>query len=271
MSNGIQMTEAEYSALDAIRASSVKVASRSTLAHLRHDLEREREDTDAFRVGRALHCAVLRPDEFAAEFAVAPKFDRRTKAGKEQHEAACVAAEGRTLLDAADAHIVDAMRVSIESHPSARAALEICDLRERVWLGEIAGAKCKCRADAVGGGLLLDLKTTVSASPHSFARSCVEYGYHIQFAFYAEIMQQNGVDISDCMVIAVEKTAPYAVACYRLLDADLARAFTVAERCVKRIAEAKRSNTWQGYSDGVIDITLPPWAFGDASSEEAEQ
>ena len=271
MSNGIQMTEAEYSALDAIRASSVKVASRSTLAHLRHDLEREREDTDAFRVGRALHCAVLRPDDFATEFAVAPKFDRRTKVGREQHEAACVAAEGRTLLDAADAHIVDAMRVSIDAHPSARAALEMCDLRERVWIGEIAGEKCKCRADAVGGGILVDLKTTVSAAPHSFARSCVEYGYHLQFAFYREILRQNGIAVSDCMVVAVEKSAPYAVACYRLLDADLDRSLLVAERCVERIAEAKRSNHWQGYADGVIDISLPPWAFNDASSEEAER
>ncbi len=266
-SRGIAMSEEEYTALDAIRASTVKTLARSTLAHLRVDLSRPREDTDAFRVGRALHCAVLRPSDFAEEFAITPKCDRRTKAGREGHEAACVAAEGRTLLAESDAHIVDSMTRSIRAHASASRALDLCTVRERVFLGEISGEKCKCRVDAAERGILLDLKTTISAAPHAFSRSVAEYGYALQFAFYRAILRQHGYTIDDCMIVAIEKSAPYAVACFRLRDEDLERADAVVRRLVGEIGDAQRTGVWSGYSPDVVDIALPDWAFRSEGME----
>ena len=78
---GLVMSEADYSAIDALRSSEVKTAARLTLAHLAHSRTKTQEDTDAFLVGRALHCAVLRPDDFASEFLTAPNAtDARRKA-----------------------------------------------------------------------------------------------------------------------------------------------------------------------------------------------
>ena len=263
---GLVMSEADYSAIDALRSSEVKTAARSTLAHLAHSRLKTQEDTDAFLVGRALHCAVLRPDDFASEFVTAPKCDRRTKEGKAQYEAILAAAGSRGVLDEISSRMNDGMLASIRSHQSASAALDMCEIRERVYLGEIGGIAAKCRVDALAldGSLLVDVKTTVSASPRSFARSCVDYGYALQFAFYRSILRQNGYSVDDCLIIAVEKTSPYLVACYRLPDEVLTRADEVVERTASRIAEATRTGVWTGYSDGVISLDLPPWAFSDS-------
>ena len=262
---GLIMSEAAYTDIDALRASEVKSAARSTLAHLAHSMRQPREDTDAFRAGRALHCAVLRPADFVAEFITAPKCDRRTKDGKAMYDAVLAGAGGRDVLDEVTSRVNDGMAVSIAEHPSAAAALAMCSIREQVFLGEIAGVPAKCRVDALStdGTILVDVKTSMSASPRAFARSCVEYGYALQFAFYRAILRQNGYAVDDCMIVAVEKSSPYLVACYRLPEETLDRAHAVVVRVVGEIERARETGVWPGYSDGVVDINLPPWAFTD--------
>jgi hypothetical protein len=52
-----------------------------------------------------------------------------------------------------------------------------------------------------------------------------------------------------------------------LPDEVLTRADEVVQFTASRIAEATRTGVWSGYSDGVIALDLPPWAFSD--SQEA--
>ena len=262
---GLTMSEADYSAIRALRSSELKTAARSTLAHLRHSLNRQQEDSEVFLVGRALHCAALRPMDFASEFMTAPKCDRRTKEGKAQYEEVISLAGDRGVLDEASSRTNEGMLAGIRSHPSASSALDLCQIRERVFLGKIAGLDAKCRVDALAedGSLLIDIKTTICASPRAFTRSCVEYGYAIQFAFYRNILRQNGFTVDDCMIIAAEKTAPYLVACYRLPDSVLTKADEIVTRTAIKISHAIEQQEWAGYSDGVLELNLPPWAFTD--------
>lgn len=265
------LSEHEYAACLGIRASWVKTLARSTPAHLWQQMS-EPMDSDALRVGRALHDCVLTPDEFSSRWAAAPKVDRRTKAGKEAYEAFMerCAVEGLGALTADEAAMVSGVAASIAA-TNAGSLLALAPEREVVLTGSIGGIDAKCRIDAccLETGLLIDIKTTQSASARAFSRSVIDYGYLIQMAFYRELLLQNGADVGGPVVlIACEKSAPYAVALYSLSSADLDRILPTVESLAQRLHRCFESKEWPAYSPLVQPLEMPEWAFA-ASGEEA--
>ena len=260
------ISEAEYAALPGLRASWAKTLWQSTPAHLRARMD-ESLDSDAFRFGRALHCALLRPQDFGCEFVVSPKFDRRTKQGKE--DAARFEAEhaGAAMIDQDEADGVELVRRGVLSNPTAAALLNLASIREATYLGEIAGYPCKCRVDAVGGGILLDVKTCASAAPRAFSRACADFGYHLQFAFYREILRQNSVPITDVVLVAAEKAAPYAVALYRMREGDLDAMLPVVERAAALFRYCVENDRWDAYGDSVQEIAMPEWSLNGGNTQ----
>lgn len=261
------MTEADYNALPGLRASWAKTLWTSTPAHLLAQMESE-TDSDAFRFGRALHCALLRPRDYSAEFAISPKFDRRTKAGKEAAEAFEAASNGRCVIDQSEANAVDSIVSQVGFHRNARALLDMAETREAAFTGQIAGVQCKCRADAIGlvSGVLLDVKTTISASPRAFARSCAEYAYHLQMAFYRAILRENGIAVSDVVLLACEKTSPYSVAIYRMREEDLDAMEPVVARLAQLYLECVETGDYPGYGNDVRELAMPDWAIHGGNS-----
>jgi len=267
------MSESQYHALKGVRASYVKRLWSATPAHVLAEMSRaDADESDALRVGRALHCALLRPSEYAAEFRVAPKFDRRTKAGKEAAaEFAASLPAGVALLDPDEAECVAMMRDGVSRHDAAAALLDICDVREAVFRGEIAGVPAKCKVDAMSAsGILLDVKTTVSAAPRAFARSCGEYGYHVQAAFYRAVLACHGVNVDSVAFVAVEKSAPYCVAVYQLDMADVDAMSGVVERLCAQYARCMETGVWDGYPRTVQPIRIPEWAIRGESNNGEE-
>ncbi len=79
-----------YHANPAISHSKLEVFRRRPRLFFKRYVEKSLpppETTTAFRVGSAVHCAILEPEEFNARFVVSQKFDRRTKDGKAAAEA----------------------------------------------------------------------------------------------------------------------------------------------------------------------------------------
>lgn len=270
MIRGASMSEAAYAALPGCRASYVKTLLTRSPAHLRAEMDRAREDTDAFRLGRALHCLALRPGDFAAEFAVSPRFDRRTKAGKEQAEAFAVEAAGRDVVDAAQFEDARRMTDALLAHPAAGRLLEVCTKREAVYTAELGSWRvpCKCRVDALDEfGLLVDIKSTVSAAPRAFARSCAEYGYTLQMAFYRAVLRAHGIDVRDVVLLAVEKAPPHAVAAYAVSLDDLLAAESWVAGAVRTFYVCSRADDWPGYGGEVMPLQCPTWTLPETDSE----
>ena len=180
------MTNDEYHAdRSAVSNSGISKIVQSP-AHYRAYLEQEFKETDALRFGRIVHEAILEPEKFA--FAVQPKIDRRTKAGKAAYELFMEENVGKHVLSQDEADAVQRMRDNVYAHPAARAALTTSTGRAEVsvfgYQGDQSGELCKCRPDFWrDDNVLVDLKTTIDAGPQAFNKACFNYGYHRQAAF----------------------------------------------------------------------------------------
>ncbi|EKA6606619.1 PD-(D/E)XK nuclease-like domain-containing protein, partial [Salmonella enterica] len=73
------------------------------------------EKTKSLDTGTAFHCRVLEPDEFSKRFIIAPEFNRRTSAGKEEEETFLeeCARTGRTVLTAEEGRKIELMYQSV--------------------------------------------------------------------------------------------------------------------------------------------------------------
>ncbi|EKG6233626.1 PD-(D/E)XK nuclease-like domain-containing protein, partial [Salmonella enterica] len=77
------------------------------------------EKTKSLDTGTAFHCRVLEPDEFSKRFIIAPEFNRRTSAGKEEEETFLeeCARTGRTVLTAEEGRKIELMYQSVMALP----------------------------------------------------------------------------------------------------------------------------------------------------------
>jgi hypothetical protein len=129
---------------------------------------------------------------------------------------------------------------------------------------EGTGALCRIRPDwlAIFNGWITDIKTTVDASPESFARSIAKFRYHVQDSFYSTGMAKNGFDAKGFAFIVVEKTPPYPTAVYFLPIEAKKQGRIEVRRNLDSYALSLSTGIWPGYVDEKLhEITLPPWAF----------
>ncbi|ENZ9227870.1 RecE family exodeoxyribonuclease, partial [Salmonella enterica subsp. enterica serovar Cerro] len=87
------------------------------------------EKTKSLDTGTAFHCRVLEPEEFSKRFIIAPEFNRRTSAGKEEEKTFLeeCARTGRTVLTAEEGRKIELMYQSVMALPLGQ------------WLVESAG------------------------------------------------------------------------------------------------------------------------------------
>lgn len=259
-----------YRAIEALSPSGAGKILRSP-AHYREYLATP-SDSAAFRVGSGLHALALEGREtYAAGFAVAPECDRRTRVGKETWAAFQAEAEGRTVLTAAEGETVEAMAAALAAHPLIPALLAggVAEL-SMTWADPETGAPCKGRPDFArfADGAILDLKTTLDASPGGFARAALNYGYGTQAAAYTEGAAALGHPVRDYLLLVVEKQPPHGVAVYRLPDAALELGRRRWREAVAVYAECLERGTWPAYPETITELPVPGWALSELYDHE---
>jgi exodeoxyribonuclease VIII len=212
------------------------------------------------------HCFILEPDMFNDTYAVAPDgIDRRTKEGKADWEAWQIANEGKLSVSKPTLAELQAMRDSIMNHKVASRALmggmaESC----MFWTHTIGTApiECKSRPDYItSNGFIVDIKTTTDARPDEFSRSCYNFRYHVQAAFYCDGYEALfGRKPEGFLFIAIEKEPPYALELYIANEAMVEQGrreymndLLVYDECIKQ-------DVWPAYSEEIKSICLPRWA-----------
>ena len=256
------LTNAEYHASPAISKSGLDLI-RKAPALYKWRRENPSEPTPAMRLGSLTHTAALEPDLFAATVIARPEgIDRRTSAGKADWAVFEIMAAGREILTGEEIDKLNAIRRAVYAHPAAAKALAGSPTIEQSIFWDADGIACRCRPDAVTErGVIVDLKTTRDASPEGFAKSIVQYRYHVQAAFYSDGYEAAfGSPPRGFVFIAVETEPPYLVAVYVASEAMIQRGRVDYQTDLDTFRRCQESGTWPGYSDAPLTIDLPKWA-----------
>lgn len=203
--------DAEYFAMDRMSNSMLKHFRRSP-RHYLWEKANKSEPTPAMIIGSAFHCFVLENSEFNDRFAVMPKVDRRTTAGKETFAFFMAENQGKTIIEQPDFDMIRRMNDALFRDDFARELLEAGGETEKpfLWEEQVTKVPMKGKMDRVNGSFTLDLKSCVSAHPETAARSAFD-NYLTQPAVYREARKMNGMNKGDFYFLFVEKEQPHGV------------------------------------------------------------
>lgn len=246
-----------YLALPRLSNSSLQYLAKSPL-HFKHMKENPVQETDAMIIGRAVHSSILTPELFAAEYVKAPDCDKRTKAGKEEWEAFCVANSGKEVLKADQYDECVAISKSVLSSPKIRNMLAKGQA-EQTYLYEVDGVEMKSRFDFDSDEFIVDVKTTKSAFVDSFSKDFVNYGYDLQFGLYqyAKFLK-TGKNVP-VIILAVEKEAPYDYSVFKVPEAMLENGLRKAKKLIALYKSCCEKNEWPGMDKSVQELIIPSW------------
>lgn len=265
----------EYHANPAVGHSSLVKIMRSP-AHYLEYITNKPGPTPAMLLGTAAHAAILEPALFSRDFVAAPSFDRRTKEGKALAEAWANDNAGKTPLTPEQFEAVQGMSLAVQGHAGAARLLgDGIAEGSAFWTDAETGIGCKCRPDftsMLDGNIvgIADVKTCADASTEEFARSMVKFGYDLQAAFYQDGIKAITGSTVPFYFVAVEKTAPYAVAVYRASDEVIEVGRAKYRGALQLMKWCQDSGGWPGYQpSGEIEvIDLPRWAANFSLDEE---
>lgn len=247
---------------DPVPAGSLSVSGAKVLARnpARYDWDRRhpRDWEPVFNHGHAAHALVLGVGPRIVELAANDWRSPKTRAVRDEQLAA-----GRIPLLSKDAEQVRAMRAALLEHELAAALLrdpvgaEVSAFR----VDDVTGGWLRARFDVIRSDGLVDYKTAESAAPEAFQRKAVDYGYHQQAAWYLDMAEQLGCDVSAGFRFVVqEKHPPYLVSVVEFDDdtVQLGRAWN--RYAIDLWQECRTTDTWPGYPAETVTITAPPWA-----------
>ena len=234
------------------------------------------DPSPAMMFGSMLHKIVLEPESFYDEFALSPKFDRRTTQGKADAAAFESATVGKQLVDPVEFKRAQACGTALMRNEALYPYLGRNDfdvaIEKRIDF-EINGLPMRCKPDwlCVELGLIIDVKTTRYATKAGFERSVEALGYHRQNWIYKEAARQEyGKDFRFLFAV-VKSTGVHETGCFELDDKGTEDGRTDAIALVEQFKIRQRSNNWLAdHSQGKDPVKISTSRWHKAPVIEAE-
>ncbi|EBR7973762.1 exodeoxyribonuclease VIII [Salmonella enterica subsp. enterica serovar Enteritidis] len=227
------------------------------------------EKTKSLDTGTAFHCRILEPEEFSKRFIIAPEFNRRTSAGKEEEKTFLeeCARTGRTVLTAEEGRKIELMYQSVMALPLGQWLVESGGYAESsvYWEDPETGILCRCRPDKIIPEFhwIMDVKTT--ADIQRFRTAYYDYRYHVQDAFYSDGYRAQFGEIPTFVFLVASTTAEcgrYPVEIFMMgEDAKLAGQREY-RRNLQTLAECLNNDEWPA----IKTLSLPRWAKENANA-----
>lgn len=264
MNNGIKIPNHEYRSREGISSTELKILSKSP-AHLKYYLEEgHAEDTTAFLFGRAAHKYMLEIDEFYDEFAIDPKIDKRTKAGKEEYATFLDENIGKDIITADQFKQINEMREVLYNTKFVSKLLQGDKELSFFAKDSITGLPIKCRPDCIttvgDSNILIDYKTTDDARTDEFMKKSIKLNYDLQMAYYKDILEQVTGKEYKVVIIAQEKKKPYLVNVLELSDSYIRSGRDLYREMLATYKKCLDEDNYPGYVGDEINIlNLPEW------------
>lgn len=216
----------------------------------------QEEQDSKFDLGTCAHAVLLEND--ASRIAIIEADDWRTKAAKEQRDAA--RAIGQTPLLAKHYEAIRRMvNAALAFIPDSEIG-EFWDGAESEVTGicQDKGVWLRCRFDRITANrrFIVDYKTTDCVAPEIFSRQIVRMGYHFQEAFYRRVASVLGAESPQFVFLAQSVEHPHECSLHgidpalrEIADAEVERAICIWQDCIK-------TNRWPSYG-GRIHWTVP--------------
>jgi len=214
--------------------------------------------------------------------------ERRTKAGQEEYNQWAQSCErsgltivdrcdidkaqkyvklvkGKTVLDWQDHQDAIACVQALNNHAEFATIMAQPRRVEVPFEFDLFGHRFKAKPDAIIDSmrLIVDIKTTDDASPHSWQWSAVDYGYHRQNWIYREALSETGHDYRFIFAV-VEKPRPSTrgipptVALYEFDTDAMNMGYQDTRNLVAEYENRLETNNWQQpYSSGIVPLRLP--------------
>ncbi|EEL6673692.1 hypothetical protein FVX44_18565, partial [Salmonella enterica subsp. enterica serovar Reading] len=221
------------------------------------------EKTKSLDTGTAFHCRVLEPEEFSNRFIVAPEFNRRTNAGKEEEKAFLMecASTGKTVITAEEGRKIELMYQSVMALPLGQWLVESAGHAESsiYWEDPETGILCRCRPDKIIPEFhwIMDVKTT--ADIQRFKTTYYDYRYHVQDAFYSDGYEaQFGVQPTFVFLVAstTVECGRYPVEIFMMGEEAKLAGQQEYHRNLRTLADCLNTDEWPA----IKTLSLPRWA-----------
>ena len=198
-----------YQNSDYISNSMLNFLSGKSPEYFRFMMDNPQRPTTAMKFGSALHMNVLQPEEFNKNYIVTPKFDRRTKQGKEDYQNFINNNRLKTFVSETDYELIEQITLKLMKDECVNKLLSE-GIKEHIvaWHNEEYEVDCKGMLDCYRpeSDIIIDLKTTQDCSYNTFSKSVKKFKYHKQAAFY-----MDAVKAEEYIIIAVEKSPPFSI------------------------------------------------------------
>ncbi|EAS4272262.1 exodeoxyribonuclease VIII [Salmonella enterica] len=227
------------------------------------------EKTKSLDTGTAFHCRVLEPEEFSKRFIIAPEFNRRTSAGKEEEKTFLeeCARTGRTVLTAEEGRKIELMYQSVMALPLGQWLVESAGYAESsvYWEDPETGILCRCRPDKIIPEFhwIMDVKTT--ADIQRFRTAYYDYRYHVQDAFYSDGYRAQFGEIPTFVFLVASTTTEcgrYPVEIFMMGEEAKLAGQREYRRNLQTQAECLNNDEWPA----IKTLSLPRWAKENANA-----
>lgn len=225
----------------------------------------------AFSFGKAVHALLFDDQDEISRLVVSPFESFRTNAAKEWRDEQY--ANGRTLITEDDMAHIHGIHKALSKEAGCAELLTAGEPEQSmIWKDKETGVWLKSRPDRLPSDLVFaDLKTTKCAKPSLLNTEIVNRGYHMQLALACMGLKElRGEDATDCWLVFVEKTPPYAVGMVRIADDLIDYGQRQCRRAIRKFADCLESGDWPAYTEGPYTAHGPKW-FSDKCEREIEE
>jgi len=259
---------------------------------LRWRVDHPRPESEALRLGRAIHCAVLEPDVFSDRWLTSSTCKATTKAGSpcgstgtlyldgawycrvkgHAPNGAGQLPDGKEVITEEELAIVRLCSESVRAHPvAARLLTGGHSEHEVTWDDAESGVACRGRMDYLRPSDLVDLKSTRRETVREFMGDAARHLYHGQLAWYHDGAIAAGKLPKDAglpYIVSVSTVEPYDVAVYRLSPVSYAAGQILYRDLLRKYVDCRTADWWPGAAPDLVELDLPNWAPGMAGPEE---